>query len=158
MNFLAGTLRRDADGAYSVQLGKEVLHVPPSVLTARPALAGHVDAPITIGIRPEDIEDASLAGTTEGQTLVGQAELVEPLGSDLMVHISTDAPAATESEDMAELAKEVDPLGTGTADSVMIARFSPRSPVRLGEKVTVWLATERLHFFEPTSGIAIWND
>ncbi|MGI8576739.1 MAG: ABC transporter ATP-binding protein [Nocardioidaceae bacterium] len=159
MNFLAGTLRRDDDGSYSLQLGQDKLQVPDSVLAARPALAGHVDSQVTIGIRPEDIDDASLVGDVGvGRRLVGTAELVEPLGSDLMVHISTAAPPAVESEDMRELAKEVDQIGTGGDKSVIVARFNPRSPTRLGAKVMMSLATDRLHFFEPTSGSAIWND
>jgi multiple sugar transport system ATP-binding protein len=157
MNFLTGKLIRDDAGGYVVQLGHEHLRIPAQVLSDRPALAGYENRDVTVGIRPEDIEDASLITPAEGQTLVGRAELVEPLGSDLMVHISTDAPPAQESEDMAELAKEVEAGGPGS-ESVMIARFSPRSPVRLGDRVTVALATERLHFFEPASGAAIWTD
>jgi hypothetical protein len=30
--------------------------------------------------------------------------------------------------------------------------------VQLGGKVTMAVATERLHFFEPDSGNAIWHD
>jgi multiple sugar transport system ATP-binding protein len=158
MNFLTGKLARDDAGGFIVQLGKEHLGVPAEVLAARPALAGFENRDVTVGIRPEDIEDASIAGPSEGKTLVGRAELVEPLGSDLMVHLSTDAPPAVESEDMVELAREIEKGSTGANESVMVARFSPRSPVRLGEKVTIALATERLHFFEPDTGLSIWND
>src|SRR5262249_5776733 len=38
MNFLAATLRRDAGGEFSVEMGAETLQVPASVLSARPAL------------------------------------------------------------------------------------------------------------------------
>jgi multiple sugar transport system ATP-binding protein len=159
MNFLQGTLKRDASGAYSVVLGDETIQVPASVVAARPALAGHVDHEVIIGIRPEDIEDAAITQNTEGRTLTGQAELVEPLGSDLMVHISTEAPPAQGPDDIAELAKDAGKPGAGTIDEVlMIARFNPRSHVTLGEKTVMALDTERLHFFEPSSGLAIWSD
>jgi multiple sugar transport system ATP-binding protein len=157
MNFLTGQLQQ-GDSGYHVQLGEERLSVPDSVVSARPALAGFVGKDLTIGIRPEDIEDAALSGSPEGRTLRGRAELVEPLGSDLMVHFSTDMPPAAESDDMAELAKEVEGAGLKPGESVMIARFSPRSSVQLGEQVMVALDTERLHFFEPQSGVAVWDN
>jgi multiple sugar transport system ATP-binding protein len=164
MNFLSATFVRDAAGAYGVRLGEEYLALPDSVVSARPALAGYVDKHVTVGIRPEDIDDASLAQGIEGRTLKARAELVEPLGSDLMVHLSTDAPPAMESEDMLELAKEIDGLGgaagsDGSAHgSVVVARFNPRSPVRIAEPVNVAVATGQMHFFEPETGTAIWAD
>jgi multiple sugar transport system ATP-binding protein len=159
MNFLSGTLYRDDGGGYAVRLGAESLPVPESVLAARPALARYVASHVTIGIRPEDIEDAALLNGQARGTLTGTAELVEPLGSDLMVHISSEAPAAAETEDMLELAKDVDNVGgTAVGESLIMARFNPRSPVQLGGKVTMAVATERLHFFEPDSGNAIWHD
>jgi multiple sugar transport system ATP-binding protein len=158
MNFLSGTLARNGSGAFSVQLGQETLRVPESVLSDRPALKSWVDKQVIVGIRPEDIEDAALVrDDTEGSTLVGRAELVEPLGSDLMVHVSTDAPRAV-AEDMAELAKDVDEGGPLADRSIVVARFNPRSAVRLGETVTMALATERLHFFDPASGTALWDE
>jgi multiple sugar transport system ATP-binding protein len=162
MNFLSARFVRDDAGAYGVRLGEEYLAVPDSVVSARPALAGYVDKHVTVGIRPEDIDDASLVQGIEGRTLKARAELVEPLGSDLMVHLSTEAPPAMESEDMLELAKEIDGLGgAGGADShgaVVVARFNPRSPVSVGETVTVAVATGQMHFFEPETGTAIWAD
>ncbi|MCW2780335.1 MAG: transporter related protein [Marmoricola sp.] len=156
MNFVTGTLVRDDAGAYSVQIGNENITCPASVLAARPALASHVGKPLIVGIRPEDVEDASLVSGHEGRTLSGVAELVEPLGSDLMVHLSTDAPAAA-SDDMAELGKEIAPVGPLAERTIIVARFSPRSGVQLGKPVTMALDTERLHFFEPTSGMAVWD-
>ncbi len=157
MNFMAGTLQRDDAGDYSVAVGAESLKVPASLVTARPALKSRVGGEVVIGIRPEDIEDAALVQTeASGNTLTGRAELVEPLGSDLMVHISTDTQPA-EGEGMDDLAREVgaSPL---LDRSTVVARFDPRSKVQLGDQVTIALATDRLHFFEPTSGTALWAD
>ncbi|MCW2754460.1 MAG: transporter related protein [Marmoricola sp.] len=156
MNLLSGDLLRDDAGTYSVQIGKEVIICPASVLTARPALASYVGKPLIVGIRPEDIEDAALVSGAEGRTLSGIAELVEPLGSDLMVHLSTDAPAAG-SEDLAELDKEVAPAGPLAERTIIVARFSPRSAVQLGSPVAMALDTERLHFFDSASGHAVWD-
>ena len=158
MNFMSGTLQRDDAGGYSVLVGRETLQVPEAVLSARPALKARVGSEIVVGIRPEDLEDAALVrGGHDGDTMTGRAELVEPLGSDLMVHVATEAPAA-QSEGMEELASEVEAPSPAEGRTTIVARFDPRSTVRLGDQVTMALATDRLHFFDPASGTALWAD
>jgi multiple sugar transport system ATP-binding protein len=157
MNFLAATLRRDEAGEFSVEMGAESLQVPASVLAARPALAGYVDREVVIGVRPEDIEDAALTWADDGRTLPAVAELVEPLGSDLMVYLSLDVPQPSAHEDFAELARDAGDVAVDIADkTTVVARFSPRSTVAVGDNVKATVATDRMHFFEPHSGAAIW--
>jgi multiple sugar transport system ATP-binding protein len=159
MNFLPGTLSRADDGSYAVTLGTEVLQVPEAIVSERPALARFVGRPVIAGIRPEELEDAALVGGAPGRTLDGVAELVEPLGSDLVVHLSVAVPPATGHDDLAELAKEAGELPQESGDSsTVVARFSPRSGVGVGDKVAVAVATEQMHFFDPASGAAIWSD
>jgi len=158
MNFLAATLRRDAGGEFSVEMGAETLQVPASVLAARPALAGYVDREVVIGVRPEDIEDAALTSAVDGRTLPAVAELVEPLGSDLMVYLSLDVPQPSAHEDFAELARDAGDVAVDIADkTTVVARFSPRSTAAVGDSVKATVATDRMHFFEPHSGAAIWT-
>jgi len=158
MNFLAATLRRDDAGEFSVEMGAETLQVPASVLAARPALAGYVDREVVIGVRPEDIEDAALTWAVDGRTLPAVAELVEPLGSDLMVYLSLDVPQPSAHEDFAELARDAGDVAVEIADkTTVVARFSPRSTVAVGDSVKATVATDRMHFFEPHSGAAIWT-
>jgi multiple sugar transport system ATP-binding protein len=159
MNFMSGVLGHDDAGGHVLQLGPEVLQVPGSVLEARPALASYVGKPVIIGIRPEDIEDAALTGAAPGRTMNAVAELVEPLGSDIMVYLSVAIPPPAGHEDFAELAKDAAGDLPALADdrSTVIARLSPRSSVAVGDKVAITVATERLHFFDPTSGAAVWS-
>jgi multiple sugar transport system ATP-binding protein len=158
MNFLAATVRRSGD-SYRLELGDEVLDVPDSVLVARPALAGYVDRPIVLGIRPEDLEDAELAGSRAGRSLRALTELVEPLGSDLMVHLSMDAQEASGIDDIAELAAETGDGGVPIAEdrATVVARFSPRSHVKVGDAVEMTVSTEQLHLFDSTTGLAVWD-
>jgi multiple sugar transport system ATP-binding protein len=158
MNFLAATLRRDAEGDFSVEMGAESLQVPASVLAARPALASYVDREVVIGVRPEDIEDAAVTSAVDGRTLPAVAELVEPLGSDLMVYLSLDVPQPSAHEDFAELARDAGDVAVDIADkTTVVARFSPRSAVAVGASVKATVATDRMHFFEPHSGASIWT-
>jgi multiple sugar transport system ATP-binding protein len=159
MNFLGGTLRRDADGGYSLELGQHRLGVPAAVASARPGLASYVDQEIVVGIRPEDIEDAAIAGKAEGRTLPASADLVEPLGADVLVHLAVDVPPPTYHADFAELARDLgeDAGASPGTSSALVARFSPRSKVGVGDNVFVTVDTERLHFFAPASGVAVWE-
>jgi multiple sugar transport system ATP-binding protein len=157
MNLYEGVLAPDAA---SVRLGSQTLTVPESVHTERPALRSFADRKLVVGVRPEDLSDASLAQPgANGGTLAGDVKLVEALGSELMVHfqidasrvLSADAAAASEDQDeLADLAaSELSARATG------VACVNTRSKIREGERARFTVDTERLHFFDPESGAAI---
>jgi multiple sugar transport system ATP-binding protein len=112
---------------------------------------------VAVGIRSEDMEDARLvrdapAGTRLRAT-VGQ---VEALGAQIVVHFEVDAPKVV-TEDTKALDKDahtedVPVAHTGTR---FVAAFAPRSRVRIGDEVEVVVDTERMHFFDPDTGVAI---
>jgi multiple sugar transport system ATP-binding protein len=159
MNAFAGTLQRGKGGGLAVHVGKQVLAVPPAVVEERPALAGMAGKEVVVGIRPEDIQDAAIAGTPEGRTLEANVDLLEPLGADVMAHLSVDMPRLTGVADLAEATGDLgDAPFTHRDDTApMVARFSPRTRVSVGDRVTVALNTERLHFFDPNTSLAIWQ-
>ncbi|MDX8141385.1 sn-glycerol-3-phosphate ABC transporter ATP-binding protein UgpC [Lentzea sp. BCCO 10_0061] len=146
------------DGRYWVSLNSDTLLLPDSVLHARPALTDHVGKEVVVGIRPEDMEDASLADAEEGQLLHSVADLVEAMGSDVLVHFPIDAQPVN-TEDTRLLAEDA-----GTADlpapdkgTVLVGRFSPRTRVYEGQQIAIWVDTSRLHFFDPVTGSSIWT-
>ena len=78
-------------------------------------------------------------------------KLVEALGSELMVHMAIDAKTVDSGDPDAP--EELP--GEGSAN--LIARFSPRSRVRVDDQVDVVVASERLHFFDAQTHEAIWS-
>jgi multiple sugar transport system ATP-binding protein len=155
MNFLSGTLRRD-NGRHVVDFGTEKLRLVDAALQARPGLQNYVDKTIIVGIRPEELEDASLSSAGDHASLNAVVELVEPLGSDLVVHLSVDAREAEGLEDIQELAEDAGNALPSEADrATVVARFSPRSRVRVGDTVQASVSTDQMHFFDATSGEAI---
>jgi len=135
-----------------IQLGSQQLTLAPESLAARPALRRYDSRPIVLGVRPEDFEDAAMVPSpTPGSTLKAHVNLLESLGSEIMVHFALDA-ARVESGDPDE-AKETAVTGTTNA----VGRFHPRSRVRIGENIEVAVAVENLHFFDDETHRAIWD-
>jgi multiple sugar transport system ATP-binding protein len=159
MNMVVSTLSRAGTGlAFSI--GSQSLAAPPGLRNRRPALESYVDREVVLGIRPEDMEDAEVAGSAPpGATLNATADLVEAMGSDVLVHFRVDAPPVV-TDDTRELA--ADSGGELTEDhggtSNLIARVSPRSTVKEGRAITFRVETDRMHVFDPGTGLSIWGD
>ncbi len=149
MNLYEGPLT--LNGEASVQIGDQRLTLAPELLSQRPELRGYKDKLVVIGIRPEDFEDAAVdTNAPADRRLKATVRLVEALGSELMVHFSVDAKRVKAGDP--DLPEE---LGDGIANAV--ARFSPRSRVRVDDDIEISVSTENLHFFDPETHRAIWS-
>jgi multiple sugar transport system ATP-binding protein len=164
MNILEARLER-ANGGLAATAGSQRIVLGEETLSQRPALKQYAGREVILGIRPEDLEDASLADAPENQRLEGTVQLREALGSEIMVHFKTDAtPAVT--DETRELQRDVDrgsegvevPGASGDGGAVMVGRFGARSRVREDEKVSVAVDTRALHFFDPETGLGIYDD
>ena len=83
------------------------------------------------------------------------AGLIEALGSSIVVHFDVDAPrVVTEDTKLLERDAHADELPTHNATR-FVASFAPRSRVRTGDEFEVVVDTERMHFFDPSTGAAI---
>ncbi|MGH9105074.1 MAG: ABC transporter ATP-binding protein, partial [Acidimicrobiales bacterium] len=65
---------------------------------------------------------------------------------------SEDTGAATGADELGGI-----PLGTEGTKTGGVARVSPRSTLGAGAKATFIVDTANLHFFDPDTGLAIWN-
>jgi multiple sugar transport system ATP-binding protein len=161
MNMAKARLTHSA-GSWSFTLGSQQLSVPAALLEHRPALTRYAGRDVVVGIRPEDMEDAALVGgELQGRVLTGTAELVEAMGSDVLVHVSVDAPPVV-TDDTRELAADAgadDPARAAGGDSsVVVARVSPRTAIRERQPVRLTVDTERLHVFDPDTGLSIQDE
>jgi len=82
--------------------------------------------------------------------LKATVRLVEALGSELVVHLEIDDAKRVNSGDPDA---HQEPIGEGVANAV--ARFSPRSRVRVDDQVEIVVASENLQFFDATNHEAI---
>ncbi|MDQ3052751.1 MAG: sn-glycerol-3-phosphate ABC transporter ATP-binding protein UgpC [Actinomycetota bacterium] len=160
MNLFMGTFSQAQDGgALQLQVGSQRLTVGPELLSRRPDVRRYLDRPVIVGIRPEDMSDATLAHGAQSALLEAKADLVEAMGSDVLVHFAIDAPQVV-TEDTRELARDLgeDPQAHADAGTVMVARFNPRTAAREGAPISVAVDTERLHVFDPETGKSVWGD
>src|SRR6266508_1311792 len=153
-----------SDGTLSVEVGGYSLPVPDDVLSSRPDLRRYAGRKVVLGIRPEDMEDASLLADAPSDRRISSTVILrEALGSDVLIHFTIKAPQAI-TEDVKELAADVGveilERVEGEAqhgESNIIARLNPRTTAREGERIELVMDTRRLHFFDPENGAGIYG-
>jgi multiple sugar transport system ATP-binding protein len=161
MNMMEARLTR-SNGHLVATAGSHAITLDEEVLPTHPALESYVDTDVILGVRPEDLEDAALAPDTPAdRRLTGTVRLRESLGSEVMVHLQVDAsPALT--EDVRELAQDADAvaiqnLDANASETTLVGRFNARSRVLEGDAVEVAVDTRSLHFFDPETGLGIYD-
>ena len=81
---------------------------------------------VVLGIRPEDIyDDAEYVAAHQDATFNANIEVTELMGAETYLYFTTSG-----------------------KDESIIARVDPRTATRTGDKLTVAMDTERLHFFD----------
>jgi len=164
MNLVEARFER-RDGGGHVSFGTQHLRLADEAMTRHPALDGYDGRNIVLGIRPEDMDDASLLRdrTRDGGRMAATIDLAESMGSEVVVHFEVDAPAVL-TEDTRELAGDLgaDELErleerARAARSEFVARFDPRTKASEGDQIEIAIDTSRMHFFDPGTGLAIWN-
>jgi multiple sugar transport system ATP-binding protein len=161
MNMIEATVAR-TNGTVTATVGSQRLELTEETLSARPALKRYDGRTVVLGVRPEDLEDAELASETPPERRFrGQVTLTEALGSEIIVHFTTDAKQAT-TEDVRELAADAgdDRLRRGEeqAQAALVGRFGARSRVRSGQTAEVAVDSRALHFFDPETGLGIYDE
>ncbi len=141
MNLYEATL----DGT-NLLLGGDTIHIPESVFEQRPSLRGAVRRSLVVGIRPEHMNDATLHPASA--EISARVKLVESLGAEAMVHLVVGAPWVD--------AGDPDASSDISSERTAVARFSPKSRVRIDDEIRVAIAAEELHFFDPESRTSIW--
>jgi multiple sugar transport system ATP-binding protein len=119
MNLLPGVVGEDGEFV----AGDLRLPLPPPLRAA----AGGTGRRVTVGIRPEAIQQASLAaGGGATARIAVRVELAEPLGHEVVVH-------------------------GRHGEHTLVATLGPHQRPALGERLELALALDRLHLFDSTT-------
>ncbi len=144
MNFLTARVEGDGDGLYVVDNmhGSYRLRVPRE---HEPKVAQKRGQDVVFGIRPEDIELQQFAEEDWRDCVIqSQIEVIEPLGSEILVHASTSRNGA------AERTLEVD-----ERPDTFVARVDPRARVNAGQTLPLAFNMSRMHVFDPQTETAL---
>jgi multiple sugar transport system ATP-binding protein len=162
MNVVEAQIER-ANGNLAARIADQELTIPSEVSAARPALQGYAGRKVALGVRPEQLEDASLVPDgVAGTRLRGRVALTEALGSELLAHIEI-AGKKVVTDEVIETAVDVDEalieeLNLGQEhgeETIFVGRFDAASDVRPGHIVELAVDTKKLQFFDLESGSAI---
>jgi multiple sugar transport system ATP-binding protein len=155
MNVVEAGVLPDGDGL-TLQVGPQTLAVDSELLTERPALRSYAGKKVAVGVRSEDLGDASQAPDWPAdRRLRTEVLLTEALGSEIVVHFGVDAPKVTPEGLDKTSESDQDVFGLEPGLTPFVASFSPRSRVRAGDTVEVTVDTSRLHFFDLATGLSI---
>jgi multiple sugar transport system ATP-binding protein len=111
------------------------------------------------GIRPEDFEDVMNVEShvrARGTTFHANLDLVEAMGAEFYAHFGVNAERLRSSE-LRELREDAGGVQekSDSGDTVVVARLSPESRARSGERAELWLDATKLQFFDADSGQAL---
>jgi multiple sugar transport system ATP-binding protein len=154
MNLFEATI---GERASFVLIGSQRIGLPATLHAARPALRGYAGRSVVVGIRPEDLplhktDDA--VADSDAAVFEGDVDLVEALGSELLIHFTSDArpvEVGGTKDDDAEALSE----GALARGGEGVARVEARARIAAGSRVTFYLDPARLHFFDSATSEAI---
>jgi multiple sugar transport system ATP-binding protein len=161
MNLFEAQLER-RNGHLVAQIGDQFLRLEPEALTAPAELDRYVGRTIGLGVRPEHFEDAAIASDAPGERrLKGVIRATEALGSELIAHVEISG-RPVNTEEVKEVAADLDDTALAALEAEgrdatlpVVARFDESSRARSGHTVEIAVETERVHFFDLDSGVAV---
>jgi multiple sugar transport system ATP-binding protein len=145
MNLLEAEVRREGDRVVCI-LGDAVVDAPAAVA---PRAGGRV----AVGIRPEHVRHAF--GNPDGVRIRGLVLLVEPLGSEVLVHVEVPATPLGRLDLIDASAQPTTIAAGGGGSATVLARFDRELPIRAGEPLELAIDPRRLLFFDLETGSAL---
>ena len=125
MNFFNGTLKVGPGKAVRFDEGTFAFDVP---VVMNEALASRNGKPVVMGIRPENMDEAS--SPPQGPVVEAKVEVIEMMGSEVYLYANT-------------------------GKSTFTARVAPTCQRKIGDTVRIALSPSKIHFFDSESGVTL---
>ena len=163
MNLVRADLAR-VNGDLRLRFGDHDLRVTDSTLGRHPGLEGFDGRQVVLGARPEDMEDASLAGqAADGARLAIVCDIREDMGSEVYVHFNVPGEPVTTKEVLeAHVVESPEDAETRMAAQHasgsgvrFVARLDRMTRAREREPLELVVDLDRVHLFDPESGLRI---
>jgi multiple sugar transport system ATP-binding protein len=158
---LVGADLRSSDGSLLAEFGEHRLRLDDSLLSDLPALERFEGKRVILGVRPEDLEDAALVpGAPDDQRIGAVVDIREDTGSEILYHFGVGAPPVRGEDVKAAVGAEAIEATEEQArkkGSLFVARLGRDTRAREGEKVELFVRTDRVRFFDPETGLGIYT-
>jgi ABC-type sugar transport system ATPase subunit len=135
-------------GAHSLLLGSQNVNLPQQILSLRPGLARYAGRTVVVGMRPEFLR---LDGPSDDPGFYAEANLIERLGNETLVHFAIDAAVVSSGVVETGDPRSLDVEGEG------VAKIDASSTPRTGDRLRFSIPGERLHFFDAETQMGIWE-
>jgi len=159
MNLVGADIAKK-DGHLVARFGEHELTIDRSELEGKPSLGDFAGRRIILGIRPEDLEDAAIAGgAPDGRRIEATVDIREDMGSELFMHFGVGArPVAGEDVKAAlgEDSLEATSQSAAREGGLFVARVGRASTAEEGGRIDLVVDARRLHFFDPETSAAIY--
>ncbi len=151
MNFAEADLV-STNGSMTLAFGGQQLTAPNQLFDARPALRAYTGKKVIVGIRPEDMEDASLAtGAPADRRLRVAVSLLESMGPEAFLHFPVKTPPVALGGQNGS-GTDGDDTRSDLAETTFVARVTAHTTAREGDEVELVVDTNAMHFFDPATG------
>ena len=141
MNVVRGSVTAGDGDDITIAIGSQFISLTGEAAARLHGLREYVGRDIAIGVRSEALGGDGTA------SLDVSVDLVEMLGSELLVHCTIDAPAVRAIDSGVEVSDQ--------PESTIVASLDPRHPVKVGDRVHLSVDTLRMHAFDLETGSAI---
>jgi len=162
MNLVLADVTKD-DGGFWARFGEYRLRVSNEAAMRHRNLAGFEGRQVVLGVRPEDLADASLREVPEDCRMSVVCDIREDMGSEVYVHFNISAqPVATkevleahvvdarEDEETRIAAERARGMGAR-----FVARLERATNARERAELEIAVDVDRLHFFDPDTGVSV---
>jgi len=141
MNVVRGSVSCSAEDDIDLTVGSQTISLSGEAAGRLKGLRSYDGRDIAVGIRSEALGGD---GTSSIDVTV---DLVEMLGSELLVHSTIEAPAVRAIDTGVELSDQ--------RKSSIVASLDPRNQVKVGDRLRLAVDTLRMHAFDLETGEAI---
>ena len=148
MNLVGADLRQ-SNGDWVATFGDTSLRVGDRVLESRPGLPRFDGRRLILGVRPEDIEDARFGS---GEHVTAKVDIREDMGAEVFVHFDPGVRMVAGEDVKAAVGEDAAEVKGGA----WVARLDRDTPAAEQERIELAVDTNRLHFFDPETGEAIY--
>ena len=149
MNLIGADISR-SNGEFVASFGDRTLRICGRVVSARPALPRFEGKRVILGVRPEDIEDAAFGG---GEPLDAVVDIREDMGSEVFLHFGIGGKPVAGEDVRAAVGEDA----VEVKRSSWVARVDRDTTAAEQQRVQLVVDANRLHFFDPATGEAIYS-